>query len=140
LANLGGADLGEAELIGAQLPEADLRGANLSLANLSEANLNGTELSRANLIGANLSKAGLSGANLSRAILSGAEVTAEQLAQVKSLEDAILPDDTKYTGKALAPEAEAAKPELVSGEPEPQEVGEQLGEAGTNDPGDGDPA
>ena len=44
-----------------------------------------------------LIEADLSGANLTGANLNRADVTLEQLAEIGSLEDAILPDGTKHT-------------------------------------------
>jgi uncharacterized protein YjbI with pentapeptide repeats len=70
---------------------------DLHWADLSEADLNGADLREANLSGANLSEASLSGANLSGANLSGAKVTAGQLATVKSLFDAIMPDGSRHS-------------------------------------------
>jgi uncharacterized protein YjbI with pentapeptide repeats len=88
---LSGADLSGADLSGADLSGAFLLGAMLSWANLSQANL-----SQASLIGANLSGATLNEVNLSGANLSGAKVTTDQLAKVRSLEGATLPDGTKH--------------------------------------------
>ena len=67
-ANLGGADLRDADLGGAYLGGADLRdadlgGAYLGSANLRDANLGGADLRSANLRGANLRGANLRGAN-----------------------------------------------------------------------------
>ena len=61
-ADLRGADLGGADLGGANLREADLRGADLGGADLREANLREADLRGANLRGANLSEANLRGA------------------------------------------------------------------------------
>lgn len=69
--------LHESHLIEGEKPIVDLRGADLR-----EADMSGV-----NLVGANLS-----GANLSGARLNGATVAAEQLAAVRSLHGAILPD------------------------------------------------
>jgi hypothetical protein len=68
--DLRGADLGQANLREADLCGADLFGADLSRANLREANLIG-----AYLFGADLSAADLSGAYLVAAFLSGANFT-----------------------------------------------------------------
>jgi hypothetical protein len=86
-ANLRGADLRGADLHHAFLEEADLREADLRGAFLDEASLNGANLSGARLAGANLSKAELRSADL-----KGAQVTAEQLAQAKTLKGATMPD------------------------------------------------
>ena len=45
---------------------------------------------------ADLSRADLTGVDLAEANLEGAEVTAKQLAQVKSLKGATMPDGTKH--------------------------------------------
>ena len=74
--------LHESHLIEGEKPIVDLRGADLREADLREADMSGV-----NLVGANLS-----GANLSGARLNGATVAAEQLAAVRSLHGAILPD------------------------------------------------
>jgi len=92
-ANLSWADLSGANLSGADLFDANLTGVNLNKANLSQANL-----SEADLSGANLCEADLSGANLAKADLSGAEVTADQLAQVKSLQGATMPGGAVHPG------------------------------------------
>lgn len=92
-ANLRGADLIEANLVEAYLGEADLSEVSLKEADLSEANLG-----RASLKGANLSGACLVGASLLRANLTGAKVTAEQLATVSSLQEAIMPDGSRQHG------------------------------------------
>jgi hypothetical protein len=110
------ADLREADLFGFHLEEANLYGTDLRVASLrmtflSGANLNNTLLVDANLYGAHLSGASLSNAYLMRAFLSstqldnadlsganltGAEVTDEQLAKVKSLKGATMPNGQKY--------------------------------------------
>lgn len=71
----------------------------ISNTNLSGAILRNTNLSDSWFSRTNLSKAILDGANLSNAVLSGSDlkgaiVTPEQLAQVKSLKGATLPDGT----------------------------------------------
>lgn len=65
---------------------ADLRGADLRGATLRGADLNGATLVGANLIGADLSSANLYGTDLSSAI-----ITQQQLDQVDSCSEAILP-------------------------------------------------
>jgi uncharacterized protein YjbI with pentapeptide repeats len=121
-ANLHQADLSKSNLSGANLHWADLSGTNLSGANLSRANLSGAFLSGANLLeayrsGADIGdifldrlfeadrngedpsrvlEANLSGADLSEANLSEGLVTAEQLAQAKSLKGATMPNGTKH--------------------------------------------
>jgi uncharacterized protein YjbI with pentapeptide repeats len=104
-ANLGKADLGKANLFGAGLGGADLRGADLREANLREADLGGVDLREANLReadlgGADLRGADLRGADLRGADLRGADITTNQLTQLFSLEEAIMPNGSKYPGKA----------------------------------------
>ena len=91
-----GTSLLEANLNGAYLEGASLRGAVLRRANLSWADLNGADLSGADLTGANLSYASLQGADLTKAKLTGAIVTSEQLENVHSLKDAVMPDGSKF--------------------------------------------
>ena len=84
-ANLGGANLSDADLRDANLSRTNLRyadicranlgGANLSGARLRHANLSDANLSRTNLIGANLSDADLRYANLGGANLTGANLS-----------------------------------------------------------------
>lgn len=90
MANMSQALLSDAILIGANLSGANLIGADLRGANLDGADLRGINLSMANLSWANLS-----GTNLSWADLSEAIVTKKQLASVKSLAGATLPDGSK---------------------------------------------
>jgi hypothetical protein len=85
-ANLRGVDLRQIDLSGADLSGANLAGADLEQANLAQANL-----FQANLRGANLLEANLQGADLGKAELKCARVTAEQLAQAKSLAGATMP-------------------------------------------------
>lgn len=85
--NMSKADVSKATFIVANLSGVDLSGAILCESNFSEAYLNDADLSIANLDKANLDRTDLSKANL-----SGAEVTSEQLAQVKSLKGATMPD------------------------------------------------
>ena len=68
------ANLSRADLGGANLRDADLRWADLSEANLSGADLSGADLGGANLYEANLSCNILRRANLSRADLGGANL------------------------------------------------------------------
>jgi hypothetical protein len=88
-ANLGQAHLEGADLVGAQLNRASLsrahlEGASLSQANLEDANLSqafldGASLSQAHLEQANFSQATLEDANLSSAHLEGANLTSTKL-------------------------------------------------------------
>jgi uncharacterized protein YjbI with pentapeptide repeats len=99
--DLTGASLDWASLVGFDLHDADLRGAYLWGANLYRANLKGADLRDASLLGANLYDANLEGAdlrgaNLLEAKLGGANVTEEQLKEVQSLKDAIMPDGSKH--------------------------------------------
>ena len=109
-ANLEGAFLMKTHLDRAHLKSANLRGAILSGADLLIARLNAADLENADLAGANLHAADLEGANLRGANLEAANVliaslegaclecayiTSEQLATVKSLKDATLPDGAK---------------------------------------------
>ena len=77
------------------------RRAALANEDLSYLNLSGTDLRGANLRDANLRRCDLTNVDLTGADLSGADLTAarvseEQLAQVKSLVGATLPDGTIY--------------------------------------------
>lgn len=101
-ADLSKANLNKANLRGAALSDADLQGADLTGVDLIYANLSGAALSDADLSNAYLSKADLSFtdltyADLSFADLTGAKVTEEQLAEVKSLQGATLPDGSKHS-------------------------------------------
>jgi len=98
-ANLEGADLEFANLEGAGLTDAHLADANLIAtylggANLTNANLERADLTNSRLDGANLTDAHLVDANFSYANLMGGKVTNEQLATVKSLKGATMPDGT----------------------------------------------
>jgi Pentapeptide repeats (8 copies) len=129
--SLSGADLRKANLSwsnlrAANLRRTDLRGANLSVtnlhaidlggANLREAKLGGADLGRfklsaAELIGTDLSETGIRGRDLSRTLwlatsLANATVTNEQLAECKSLQDAIMPNGRKYEDWLETPEGQ----------------------------------
>jgi len=102
-ADLRGADLRQANLSGAYLQRADLRQANLSGADLSGANLSDAIFFRKSYVtrafGGTIilpNSANLSGADLSGANLSGAKFTDEQLAEVRSLKGAIMPDGKQH--------------------------------------------
>jgi uncharacterized protein YjbI with pentapeptide repeats len=121
-ADLTGALLNEARLLETNFRGANLIGANLSsLSRSPEMRKNppksvGISFSRAHLTGAkflradlrnvyfveaelsnvDFSGADLTGADFTEANLHGALISAEQLATVKSLEDAIMPDGTKH--------------------------------------------
>lgn len=90
----------------APLHHADLTNANLANATLCHADLQNAQLVRAELQNADLSETDLHGTNLTEANLQNANllnsnVTAEQLAQVYSLENATLPDGTINQGQRL---------------------------------------
>lgn len=112
-ANLVNAEMNDADLTEAHLYGADLTGANLTKSNLTGADLRNTQLTRfldvdnqdlfegTSLIGAILRGADLTDANMESADLTGADLTkakvsVEQLATVKSLKGAIMPDGTKH--------------------------------------------
>src|SRR5260370_403023 len=100
-ANLSGAYLSGATLSGANLSNADLTHAFLfeatvTTANLSNANLSDANLSEAKLTDADLTGATLTGANLTDALLRGARIVNGQLADVRSLKGAILPDGSTH--------------------------------------------
>jgi hypothetical protein len=90
-----GTSLREANFNGAYLEGASFRGAILQQANLSWADLSWADLSGADLSGANLSYASLQGVDLTKAKLKGAIVTSEQLENVRSLKNAVMPDGSK---------------------------------------------
>jgi len=90
-----GADLYKADFSCSDLLMADFRWANLSSANLQNAQLGNTKFFQADL-----SKANLRGANLSKANLQGVgNLSENQLQQAYRLQDAILPDGTRYDGR-----------------------------------------
>jgi uncharacterized protein YjbI with pentapeptide repeats len=107
-ANLDGADLGEAILSRAYLKDANLWGADLWGANLSgaflesamlmQADLGQADLGESNLSGAALWEANLEGADLTDADLRDTDVTEKQIALVRSLAGAVMPDGTVYDG------------------------------------------
>jgi hypothetical protein len=99
-AELGGADLFEADFKGADLTGADLRLANLSHANLNGADLSAANLSHADLNGANLSAANLSHADLSDADLSWADLGAADLSGAR-LGFTVFGDNDLSTAKGL---------------------------------------
>ena len=80
-ANLGGTFLGGANLGGADLSGANLSGADLNLADLREANLSEADLSAADLGAADLSKADLNLADLSEANLNEANLSGANLSE-----------------------------------------------------------
>lgn len=89
-----------ADLMGANLEYVDLHQAQLEHAELCEANLTGAKLTRANLQDANFSQAVLVDADLFKADLQNARnLTDGQLAEVKRLWGAIMPDGKTYDGR-----------------------------------------
>lgn len=89
-----------ADLFGAELSGVDLHQADLEWADLSQANLSGARLTRTNLRSANFSQTHLLGADLLKADLGGARnLTDGQLAQVKRLCFAIMPNGATYDGR-----------------------------------------
>ncbi|MFQ5420190.1 MAG: pentapeptide repeat-containing protein [Anaerolineae bacterium] len=100
---LRGQNLCGAKLSGAKLHDIDWRGAELYLADLSGADLRGADLRRAKMRKANLSHADLTnarldGADLRLADLTGAKISLAQLASVRKLKGATLPDGTRSPG------------------------------------------
>ncbi len=83
-------------LIGADLRGSHLKGVNLIGADLREADLTGANLRGARLFGADLRGVKLDRADLSEADLRNAKVTPQQLASVKALSGATMPDGTKH--------------------------------------------
>lgn len=86
----------DADLTGAYLNDTDLQSSNMSGANLTGTCLNGADLCSSNLSGIDLSCAALKDANLTGANMTDSQITAEQLANVKSLKRATMPDGTKH--------------------------------------------
>lgn len=97
--HLQGADLYRADLSGSDLLMADLRWANLS-----NANLKNTQLGNVNFLQADMSKTNLQGAILSKANLQGViNLTDNQLKEAHRLQDAIMPDGSRYDGRFNLP-------------------------------------
>lgn len=100
-ADLRGVDFSDAILIDADMDEVDLSladcsGADFEDASLIDAKLEGAKLEGANFAGADLTGAKLKGANCDAADFRDAIVTMDQLEEVESLEDAILPDGSQW--------------------------------------------
>src|SRR5258708_525491 len=103
---LGSANLSSANLTGTILTLACLSHANLTHTNLSNTHLFAADLSsamltdailtNATLTDADLTGATLTGANLTDALLRGAHIVNGQLADVRSLKGAILPDGSTH--------------------------------------------
>jgi len=89
-----------ADLMFADLRKVDFHQAHLQGANLSNANLSGARLTRTKMQCVNFSQANLSGADLFKADLSGAvNLTDDQLATVKRLHGATMPNELPYDGR-----------------------------------------
>jgi uncharacterized protein YjbI with pentapeptide repeats len=96
-ANLVNVDLRDTYLFGLDLHGSNMRGVNLSYATLNYANLANTNLAGADLHGSDMRNIDLTGANLSGANLKDVtELTSAQLAKVKSLTGATMPDGTLH--------------------------------------------
>lgn len=99
-AKLFDANLQGAFLVNANLEDADLGGADMRGARLNGANMQGTDLRGVNLRGAELQDANLAGANLfveypfDVDLFNVTSITKIQLAKVKSLKGATMPDGT----------------------------------------------
>lgn len=94
------AQLEGADLIQADLSSIDFHQAHLEWSDLSNADLRNAKLTRTNLSGANLSCTNLEGADLYKANLrSVSNITDEQLAHVKRLWGATMPDGNPYDGR-----------------------------------------
>lgn len=91
-ANLENARLMNANLENVNLMGANLKSASLIRANLENANLMGANFENANLMGANLKGARLLEANLYRT----RNIKIEQLKKCQGLDDATMPDGSKY--------------------------------------------
>ena len=94
--DLSGATMEDADLIFADLIDTQLLGVNLQGACLQGAYLQGACLQGANLHNANLLGADLRDSILQDTYLQGANISNEQLATVKSLKGATMPDGTKH--------------------------------------------
>ncbi len=93
-----------ADLIRANFRRVDFHQAHLQWADLSLADLSDAKLTRVNLQGANLSNTNLSGVDMFKANLKEARnLTDKQLAQVKRLWGAIMPDGNTYDGRYNLP-------------------------------------
>jgi uncharacterized protein YjbI with pentapeptide repeats len=90
-------DIRDTYLVGANLSGADLRNATLSDATLTFTNLSGANLSHADLHACDMHNTNLAGADLTGANLRDViGLQDEQLAQVKSLAGATMPDGTVH--------------------------------------------
>jgi len=98
------AQLQDADLSKADLCDVDFHQACLDYSNLSEAKLNSAKLRRASLQGVNFDHADLTFADLHKANLRGARNLCEQqLASVRHLFGAILPNGRPYDGRYNLP-------------------------------------
>ncbi len=89
-----------ANLSGASLHKVDFHQARLHYADLSGVDLSESKLTRARLMGANLAGTKLDGADMYKVNLTGViHLTTAQLARVKRLFGAIMPDGGTYDGR-----------------------------------------
>ncbi|GCE05105.1 pentapeptide repeat-containing protein [Dictyobacter aurantiacus] len=96
-AHMGQIDIRDTYLVGANMSGSDLHGAVLSDAILTFTNLAGANLSKADLHACDLHNTNLTGANLSGANLRDATgLTADQIAKIRSLRGATMPDGTVH--------------------------------------------
>jgi uncharacterized protein YjbI with pentapeptide repeats len=96
-AHMSGIDIRDTYLVGANLSGADLRNATLSDATLTFTNLAGANLSHADLHACDMHNTNLAGADLTGANLRDViGLQDAQLAQVKSLAGATMPDGTVH--------------------------------------------
>jgi uncharacterized protein YjbI with pentapeptide repeats len=80
-----------AHLLSASLIGGNFSGSSFRQSNLTDANLYNSNFSRSDFTGANLNEA-----NFSHTVLIAAKITQEQLATIKSLSCAIMPDGTRH--------------------------------------------
>jgi uncharacterized protein YjbI with pentapeptide repeats len=94
------AQLGEADLREADLAFVDFHQASLDYADLTNARLQGVKFNRSSMQGANFEGANLTNADLYKVNLRGAKnLTLEQLSKVDQLFGSIMPDGTVYDGR-----------------------------------------
>jgi uncharacterized protein YjbI with pentapeptide repeats len=100
-ASLGGANLQDSilqltQLEGANLTEANLKGSLIQMTNFQDASLRYANLQNTEFFQTVLENANLRGANL-----EGARIGSDQLSKARSLENAIMPDGTKYEAETI---------------------------------------
>lgn len=121
--SLAGEKLTQADISEVQLREVDFQSADLRYTNFEHTELRSANLKHALLNGANfeycdLSNANLSDADLRNANLKGAHITLKQLESVAKLDEAIMPDGTRFEQWRIKPREERER-ELA-------QIGEQL--------------